>query len=170
MAALAHLVTRETGTLLPMVLQDRAGAARAFELRHPFFDVRVVELLLALPLEQRFTRVRSKGVLRRALGQALPSLVRERRDKAEFSSYVRLAFVDGEQGALRRLFHTSHLAELGLVDGDAVRKLLDAPAEAKRALFDLIGLTAMELWLRASPPSIVRTSAPAPHEDQHEHA
>jgi asparagine synthetase B (glutamine-hydrolysing) len=166
LAALRHLVTRDTGTLLPMVLQDRAGASRAFDYRHPLYDLRVVELLLTLPLEQRFTRAQTKGVLRRAMGPALPSLVRERRDKAEFGSYVRVAFLEGQRDALRRLFRASCLEALGLVEGDALRKLLDSAPEAQSALTEL---TAMELWLQASPPSIVHTSAASHHEDQHEH-
>jgi len=167
-ATLCRAVTHWPGTLLPMVAQDRAGAAHAFEFRHPLFDVRLVELLLALPLEQRFTCAQTKGVLRRAMGSALPTLVRERTGKANFASYIQRMFLDDQRGALQHLFQTSHLVEQGLVDAHALRKLLASPS---RKQFALIDLTAMEVWLRTTQPPIVQpASPPASQEDRHEHA
>ncbi len=167
-AHLCRRVTHGVGMLLPMALQDRAGALRNIDFRHPFLDVRVVELLLALPLEQRRARHQTKGVLRRAMGAGLPSLVRDRGDKANFGSYVQRVFVDAQRAPLQRLLRTSRLAQLDLVDAGAVGKLLDTPAEAQSA-FGLFSLAAMELWLRASIPTTFATNFPAPHEDRHEH-
>jgi asparagine synthase (glutamine-hydrolysing) len=169
LAELCRGVTHGVGNLLPMALDDRAGASHALEYRHPFCDVRVVELLLALPSEQRFTREQSKQVLRRAMGSALPSLVRDRRNKAEFSSYVQQVFLEGQRGALQRLFRASRLEELGLVDAGALQSLLGAPPRAQRAM-GLANLTAMELWLRSPIERTIEAHSSEHHEDRHEHA
>jgi asparagine synthase (glutamine-hydrolysing) len=152
-----------------MALDDRSGAANALEYRHPFYDVRVVELLLALPSEQRFTRAQRKHVLRRAMGPALPSLVRERTDKAEFSSYLQRVFIEAQEGALQHLFQTSHLEALGLVDAGAIPRLLEAPHSAWSAI-GLADLTAMELWLRGPIQRTFEGYSSGHHEDRHEHA
>jgi asparagine synthase (glutamine-hydrolysing) len=168
-AELCRGLTHGVGNLLPAALDDRAGAMRGLELRHPFTDVRVVELLLALPSEQRVAHRQSKRVLRRAMGGALPSLVRERVDKAEFGSYVGRVFLQGRRDALQRLFRASLLEEHGLVEPSALRRLLDAPPEAQDPLA-LTNLTAMELWLRAPVPPRLPAHSPKHHEDRHEHA
>lgn len=169
LAELCRGVTHGVGCLLPMALDDRAGAANALEYRHPFCDVRVVDLLLALPSEQRFTRTRSKQVLRRAMGATLPLMVRERSDKAEFSSYVQRVFLEGQRGAIRHLFRTSRLEGLGLVDASALQSLLGAPPGAQSAIA-LANLTAMELWLRGPIQRTFEAYSGGHHEDRHEHA
>jgi asparagine synthase (glutamine-hydrolysing) len=162
-AGLCHTVSDG----LSMACNDRIGALHTVEHRHPFYDVRVFELLLALPLQERFTRQQSKGVLRRALGPALPERVSRRRDKADFGGYVRRVFLEAQRSSLQRLFHRSLLAEQGLVDEAALHALLEAPPEAQRAL-GLVDLTAMELWLRYAGQPILEHHLPAPPEDQHE--
>jgi asparagine synthase (glutamine-hydrolysing) len=163
-------VTHGPGTLRPMALDDRTCAANALEYRHPFYDVRVVELLLSLPIEQRFTRERSKQVLRLAMGPALPSMVRERNDKAELTSYVRRVFFEDQQGAIQRLLRASRVEALGLVDAGALGRLLGAPPEAPGALLALANLTAMELWLRGRIQHTFNGYSSGHHEDRHEHA
>ncbi len=168
-AELCHELTHGVGTHLPAVLHDRAVAARGMEYRHPFYDVRLIELLLALPSEQRFTRRQSKGVLRRAMGAALPAPVRERGDKAEFSSYVRQVFFEDQRPGLERLFATSRLQEQGLIDAATPRELLASPFATRSAMV-LGQLAAMELWLRAPVRPTLTPNFPGHHEDRHEHA
>src|SRR5262249_55511041 len=111
-ADLCRMVTHGVGTLLPLVSDDRTGALHGFELRRPFLHVRVVELLLQLRIEERFSFERSKPVLRRAMGATLPSLVRERTDRAEFTEYARRVFLEDQRAALQRLLTASRLEEL----------------------------------------------------------
>ena len=168
-AELCREITHGVGTLLPAALDDRTAAAHAVDFRHPFFDVRLVELLLALPQEQRYAGDGGKRVLRRALGPTLPALVRERRDKAEFTSYVRRTFLADQRGALQRLLRASLLEEHGLVDGGAVGRLLAEAPEAQNPLA-LANLVSMELWLRASFQPRFPSTSRERHEDQHDPA
>lgn len=170
LAELCRGVTHGAASLLPMALGDRASASHALEYRHAFYDVRVVDLLLALPSDQRFTRERSKQVLRRAMGPTLPSTVRERGDKAELSSYMRRVFLEEQRGPMQRLLRESRVEGLGLVDGGALRKLVDAPPGAPGVLIALVNITAMELWLRSPIQRTFDAYCSAHNEDRHEHA
>ena len=65
-------------------LEDRAAARFHVEQRHPFTDRRMIELSFNLPENQRL-RGNEKVILRNAMEGMLADLIRQRRDKAEFS-------------------------------------------------------------------------------------
>jgi hypothetical protein len=94
--------------------------------------------------------------------------VRVRTDKAEFTGYIRQSFLRAQQGALQRLFRASCLEAHGLVDGGALRTLLDAPPERQSAL-GLGNLAAMELWLQAPIRPKLDTHSLGHDEDRYEH-
>ena len=58
--------------------------AHSLEARVPFLDYRLVELLFSLGSAELIERGRTKAVLRRALGDLLPPVVRDRVDKLGF--------------------------------------------------------------------------------------
>lgn len=74
-------------------LTDKMAAAFSIELRHPFFDRRVVEFCLALPPDQKLRNGYNRAIVRRALALCLPPAVRTRKSKAagdpHIDSYVR---------------------------------------------------------------------------------
>ena len=59
-------------------LLDRLGAGLGLELRHPFFDRRVLELCLSFPGEQKRQQGRPRYVLRNAMAGLVPDPVRFR--------------------------------------------------------------------------------------------
>ncbi|PXA77074.1 asparagine synthase (glutamine-hydrolyzing) [Auritidibacter sp. NML100628] len=65
---------------LPMLLDrnDRLSMASGLEVRVPFCDPRIVELVATLPRNIHNSGGREKGVLRDAIGERLPESVRER--------------------------------------------------------------------------------------------
>src|SRR5207253_606053 len=71
---------------LPELLryEDRNSMAHSLEARVPFLDYRLVELGFSLPGGELIGGGRTKDVLRRALGDLLPPVVRDRRDKLGF--------------------------------------------------------------------------------------
>jgi len=86
--------------------------------RHPLFDRRVVEFMLSLPPQYKYSEALSKRILRKSMKGILPEKIRQRRDKAEFSEVLRqqIDVLD-----LDTLFHESYLAKLGLIE----QKVLD---------------------------------------------
>jgi asparagine synthase (glutamine-hydrolysing) len=73
-----------TSGLVPLALAvlDRTSASFAVEPRYPFFDSRLVELCLAIPVEQKLRNGYNRDILRRALVDVLPPKIRWRTGKA----------------------------------------------------------------------------------------
>jgi len=61
---------------------DRVAARCGIEVRHPFFDLRLVKLCLALPWDLKVRGGRTKVVLRSAFGDQVSNEVRRRNDDA----------------------------------------------------------------------------------------
>jgi asparagine synthase (glutamine-hydrolysing) len=145
-----HLILTARG--LPELLryEDRNSMAHSLEARVPFLDYRLVELLFSLDARQLIDRGRTKVVLRRALGDLLPPVVRDRVDK--------LGFVTPEgrwlRGALGDLaaevFASREFAERGFVDAAAARRRLERHRRGEvEAGFELWRALSSELWARA---------------------
>jgi asparagine synthase (glutamine-hydrolysing) len=94
-------------------MYERASVESGLEDRHPFFDVRLVELVAALPDDQRWKNGLTKHVLRQAMKGLLPESVRMRPDKAEFSGLFvdALSAIGGES-----FFADLSIGRLGWVD------------------------------------------------------
>jgi asparagine synthase (glutamine-hydrolysing) len=99
-------------------LEDRAGARFGMEQRHPFADRRMIEFSFGLPEDQRL-RKDQKFVLRHAMRGLLPELVRQRRDKAEFSETLFRAVGQASAETLCK----PRSEELGWINGNRVRTM-----------------------------------------------
>lgn len=114
--------------------------------KHPFFDRRVVEFMLSLPPQYKYSEAVSKRILRKAMKGILPEKIRQRQDKAEFSEVLRqqIDVLD-----LDTLFHESYLSKLGLIaqkDLDKYRQEYSSGKMKKIVYFwQLINL---EYWYR----------------------
>jgi len=91
----------ETPWIPPSVeMTKRLATERGVEVRFPFLDRRLIELVLSLPEPLVRWQGHRRGLHRLAFGQRLPALVRERGDKGDLSRpYARtlLASVDRER-------------------------------------------------------------------------
>jgi len=79
-----RLLLEHGGGVQETELEERTAASFGVEQRHPFTDRRMIELSFNLPETQRL-RGDEKFVLRNAMKGSLPELIRQRRDKADFS-------------------------------------------------------------------------------------
>ena len=131
---------------------DRSMAGVGLEPRSPLDDRRVVELALALPEDVRRRGRATKWALRVAMAGRVPDEVRTRGDKADMISvfYEELAAQGG--GAL---FRDLAIADLGWVDGTAVRRLWDdletghATGSGHPWSWPLWTMLSTERWVRA---------------------
>src|SRR5262249_4516641 len=75
-------------TSLPMLLhyEDRSSMAHGIEARVPFLDHRLVEFSVALGDHHKMLGGETKRVLRRAMSDLLPAMVRDRTDKIGFAT------------------------------------------------------------------------------------
>ena len=82
-----HLSGLNTG-LYPyaMEITDKSTASKSIEARYPFFDRRLMEFCLAIPLEQKFRQGYPRAILRHAMAGILPPKVQWRVSKARLGS------------------------------------------------------------------------------------
>ena len=99
---------------------DRFERRRSMESRFPFNDRRLIEFALALPEEQRWRGTQTKFILRRAVGDLLPSSVAHRATKGDFT-YLYAASLERE-GAEETFSHLRLEAD-GFVRGERVREM-----------------------------------------------
>jgi asparagine synthase (glutamine-hydrolysing) len=141
---------------IPPILhtEDRISMAVSREVRVPFLDYRLVELLLPMPVELKLRDGWTKWVLRKAMEPFLPPEIAWRRDKRHFT----LPEEDWLQHELRptieRLFGEDlMIARAGLVDAQRLRRLYAAycsQRSARRSISfkDVFNPLALEVWMR----------------------
>jgi asparagine synthase (glutamine-hydrolysing) len=91
--------------VLPSALEirDRVGGVAGVELRHPFFDVRLVELCLALPEDQKLRNGWTRSIQRRALAGIVPEPILRRTDKGRINDVLLAGLLEAERADLDRL-------------------------------------------------------------------
>jgi asparagine synthase (glutamine-hydrolysing) len=132
--------------------EHRSARAAGIDQRHPFYDRRLAEFGLSLPEAQRWYLGVTKVVVRRALADLLVDSVRNRHDKAEFSSAYAGAIA---AAGGRRAFERLRTADAGWVDGavalrmhDDMIRLYSAGDGAYIRLADTLWtILGIELWL-----------------------
>jgi asparagine synthase (glutamine-hydrolysing) len=127
-------------------VNDRAGAETSIEVRHPFYDRRLIEFCFAIPEAQRSRLDLTKFVLRVAMKGLLPALVRERRDKGLFGRTFIKTFnrLGGEH-----LFDTLAIESMGWIDAQKMRRFCrERLAAYPGNLWPLWTTFALEIWFR----------------------
>lgn len=95
--------------------EDRNSMAHSLEVRHPFLDHRLVELLLNVPPEWKIRNGWTKYLLRRAFPE-LPDAIRWRRDKQGFLTPEQKWLRHDLEHLIRRTFKNSELSRLGILN------------------------------------------------------
>ncbi|MEW6544778.1 MAG: asparagine synthase (glutamine-hydrolyzing) [Nitrospirota bacterium] len=134
-------------------LVDRSAARFGLENRHPFNDRRFIEFVLSLPQTQRQRDGRIKFIMRQAMRDLLPDLVRERQTKAEFSPVFLRAF---ETLGGRQFFASLSAVTQGWVCKETVCRMYEetlrasADDEGIPHVWPLWMIAGMDLWGNAA--------------------
>lgn len=139
-------------------LGDRASARYGVEYRHPFHDLRLIELALGLPANLLWRNGQTKFVLRRAMEGRVPETILQRATKAEFSAAFARAF---ECDNIASLFRSPVIAEQGWIDPrrlslmyrEFIEKWATGHADYLPHLWPLSMFVGIELWFRAAFPN-----------------
>jgi asparagine synthase (glutamine-hydrolysing) len=128
---------------------DRTAARHGVEVRHPFLDHELAELLLAADPEEHQGAGGSKLLLRRAMSGELPEAVRQRQDKTRFAAFIEHS-LRREQARIDQLLQRPLVAELGFVDGARLRRAWRSylAGRAGYMLRHLWYVLTLELWLQ----------------------
>lgn len=139
--------------LQPFALEvlDRSTAASGIEVRHPFWDKRLVEFCLALPAKQKLRGGLGRLVLRQAMVNILPEEVRWRPDKINFSPNLVHGLLTYERERLDTLVHDELACIADYLNVDVVResyrRFLSQGSEADPAnVFAIWNIVALAIW------------------------
>jgi len=97
--------------------EDRNSMAHSLEVRHPFLDHRLVELLVNIPAESKIKNGWTKYLLRQAFPE-LPDAIRWRRDKQGFLTPEKQWLKRDLSGLIRHTFRNSQLSQAGIVNDE----------------------------------------------------
>jgi asparagine synthase (glutamine-hydrolysing) len=129
-----------------LVKADRMTMANSLEGRVPFLDHRVVEFAATLPPRLRVRGLRTKVLLKRAMGASLPAEVIGRR-KQGFNVPIPV-WIRGElRDFVNDVLHPRRVRDAGFFDPRAVQDLIRDHAEHRNDWSrNLWGLLMFELW------------------------
>lgn len=128
------------------------GTASGMEMRHPFYDRRLVEFFLRLPVQQKLGRDgRSKYILRQAMADTVPKPPKEA-DQAEGEGflYVYRESVKAQWPQIEQLFVDSRAEAAGFINPglfleELGEKRFGRGSSPDTAIFSTL---ALEFWLR----------------------
>ncbi|HVH50636.1 MAG TPA: asparagine synthase (glutamine-hydrolyzing) [Gaiellaceae bacterium] len=130
--------------------EDRNSMAHSLEARLPFLDYRFVELVFSLRGGELINHGTTKWILRRALGDLLPAVVRDRTDKLGFVTPERRWLRGALGDRARDVFASQSFAQRGFVDATAARARLERHRRGEiNAGWELWRALNLELWARA---------------------
>lgn len=150
-AELIHAELTSGVTAASLASLDRLGRWLGVEWRLPFLDRGVIECALALRPSLRAADGVTKGVLRRALADRLPSTVLERRGRAFFDGLIERGLRLHERDRIARLLDQPRVVSSGLVSPRALGSLVCNYFErevAAASYRDLAAILCVEAWLR----------------------
>lgn len=122
MARQRHAAVLESAVVTDVLeLADGAAGAFGLEPRYPFFDRRLIELCLALPVEQKLKDGWTRSILRRAMADRLPDDVRWRFLKTNLSPNFIRQTRERDLGVIQAVFQEPPQLLAEFVDLDALR-------------------------------------------------
>ncbi|AXV38901.1 lasso peptide isopeptide bond-forming cyclase [Methanobacterium sp. BAmetb5] len=137
--------------ILQAVLErtDKSSAAANLEARYPFFDKRLIEFCLALPLEQKINNGWSRIILRRAMENILPRGIQWRPCKGNLGHNFRKNFLLFEKPLIDDiLFNKTHLIE-DYVNIDSVNEIYSKyVSDQSNSALPLFGIVTFSLWIQ----------------------
>jgi asparagine synthase (glutamine-hydrolysing) len=133
--------------LLPALLhvEDRMSMAHGVESRVPFLDHPLVEFAATVPADVKFEGGQSKHLLRRALGDHLPSEIINRRDKMGFPVPLKEWFQNELRDFVGDLFGSQAARSRPFMNADAVLANFETAGQFSRKTW---GLLSLEVWHR----------------------
>jgi asparagine synthase (glutamine-hydrolysing) len=128
-------------------LDDRA-AAQGVEMRHPYFDHRLLEFAASLPTEQTFEAGVRKGIVRRAMAGLLPDEILNRPGKIEATAIFARGLRERETAKVWQLLTDMRAADLGWIDPEPLRQAYRDYVEGKTQSTRFWSALTLEAWLR----------------------
>lgn len=110
-------------TAIDFIMLDHCGVETGTEIRMPFYDRRLVDFLFSLSPHLLFRDGRTKWLLRTAMNNLMPEMIRNRTGKAHFAGLVIRGLGEREKGLIDSLFTGCGDIDLGLTDATSVKEV-----------------------------------------------
>jgi asparagine synthetase B (glutamine-hydrolysing) len=121
------------------------------EVRNPFLDDELFELVVSICHQERIRGPRPKSLLRDAMATLLPDETLRRSDYPNFDNFVQFDCLARNQRSIGELLESSLLASWQLVDGSIVRRYQRRIQDTRGfPLMDFTQLLIAELWARSN--------------------
>lgn len=138
---------------VPMLLhyEDRMSMSVAREIRLPFMDYRLVELLAGVDADEKLSRGWTKSIFRKAMAGILPQEIQWRKDKKGFNvPEAKWLRQDFREYLLNLFDHSMHIADLEIIRQEEVKKLYERYLHGDPLLNykDILNIVSLELWCR----------------------
>jgi asparagine synthase (glutamine-hydrolysing) len=150
--SLPDVLHRElTSTNLPALLhyEDRNAMAFSLESRVPYLDVRLVEYVASLPLDQKIRNGVTKIVLRNAVKGIIPESIRCRMDKMGFVTPEEVWMKETLRPFVLAVLNTDSFRARPYWNADAVMRDYQAFLDGRSAYSpEVWRIVCTELWLR----------------------
>ena len=134
------------------------GLPAHIDQRYPYYDRRLVEFFLRIPIAQKIGRNgERKVIMRRAMEGILPDAIRLREGNTDYGFVFREG-LNHHWAAIQAMFNNSRAAEAGYIDGSAFLKVLKARRFGAENVSDadIIPTLGLEFWLREIEQPVVQ--------------
>ena len=134
---------------------EQTGSQFGLEMRHPFWDVRLIEFLASIPPKENFEVSWSKLILRRAMNGILPEEVCWQRGKTSLKSLFDYGATQREGERLENMSANLALADLSVVDNRAFVEDFGRYRQGDNTNRDYFWAAFVaEEWLRQTPGAV----------------
>ncbi len=138
---------RRTATYNAVRSWEQVARRHGIEVRHPFFDTRLVEFSLAIPDDLWNREGYPKWLLRKAMQGRLPDAVRWNRKKVTFDDFF-VKVIRRQPEPIRQLLAHPALADMGLLDTEALLAQYDDTIAGRRPFnVDLLYALMTQAWV-----------------------
>jgi asparagine synthase (glutamine-hydrolysing) len=156
-----HLPSRNLSADAIALIQEWGGLRllqsgalrRGIDLRHPLFDIRLIDFFMRIPSSQKAQNRCDKVLIRRAMKHSFPAIVTQPRGPTPARDFTKLLDRGRREHQRSRwealLAEDFHLAQLGYVDQEALRDALARYVTGETSRVSALANTfRLEQWLR----------------------
>lgn len=132
---------------LPALLhvEDRTSMASSLESRVPLLDHRLVEFMMTIPPNIKFSAGRNKHLFKLAVKNILPRQIVERKDKMGFPVPINQWIMQESNDFVCDILFSQRAEQRGIYNTDAIKHYFKGEKVYSRVIW---GLLCLELWMR----------------------
>lgn len=130
---------------LNLCYMDRLSMAASVEVRVPFLDLRLVQLMNSIPIELKVKGINGKYIFKKAMEPYLPKEIIHR-EKAGFGLPIR-AWLGKDVKLIQKYLNKDRIRKQGLFNPEAVQQVIKEQTNGIDRAYTLFTLLIQQIWL-----------------------